>query len=117
MDIPSSSNDGRWRRNAEKQAQERAVVRTFDIRGDEVTSVQHQCLIVERTRKTLRLISDEPLPVGERVDITFELRGYGGLTCSGIPRNLAVAYETSGYLIDVDLVQDHRAAVWHQQFH
>lgn len=117
MDTPSSDETGRWRRNAEKLARERALVRTFDIKGEEVTSTQHQCLIVERTRDALRLISDEPLPVGERVDITFDLGGEGKLTCSGIPRNLAVAYESSGYLIDVDLVQDRRLAAWRRQFH
>jgi len=119
MDTPSSSNDGRWRRNAEKLTREQALVRTFDIQGEEVTSTLYHCLIVERSRDTLRLISDDPLPVGERVDITVELSGeHGrGLTCSGIPRTLAVAYESSGYLIDVDLIADRRLAPWRRQFH
>lgn len=118
MDMPSFDNDGRWRRNASKLTHDRVLVRTFDIQGEEVKSIQYHCLIIERRRDVLRLISDDPLPIGERVDITFELdRTSGTQTCSGIPRNLAVAYESSGYLIDVDIVQDRKSAAWRRQFH
>jgi|GEM_PF-3855122 len=115
--MDTRSSDGRWRRNAQELVQERALVRTFDIQGEDVNSVQHHCLIVERRPNRLRLISDTPLPVGERVDIIFDFGSEGRLMCSGIPRNLAVAYESSGYLIDIDLIQDRKAALWRRQFH
>ena|SRR5690242_5095579 len=118
MQIPPSGQGDRRRAYADRRAQEKALVRVFDINGETVTSIQHHCLIVRRTRDYLRLISDEPLPVGERVDITFDLAGAdGGKTFSGIPRNLAVAYESSGFLVDVDLIHDRHAASWKRQFH
>ena len=118
MYWPPSKSDDKRRRHAEKRLQERALVRVFHISGETVTTFQHNCLIVDRSRDKLRLISEEPLPVGERVDITFNLHGdEGGRTFSGIPRNLALAYEGSGYLVDVELIRDRHAVAWNGQFH
>lgn len=118
MDGMSSKKNERSRRHAAKHRHEWAVVQVYAISGDTVTSVNHHCLIAERSRAGLRLICEEALPVGERIDITVDL-GFsdGSRTFTGIPRNLAVAYESSGYLVDVELVSDHRTAAWRHQFH
>lgn len=116
--MDTSSDDGRRRRHDDRHNQEKALVRVFDLSGGDITVVQYHCLIAERSRNTLKLISDEPLPVGERVDITVDLGGStGSKTFSGIPRSLAVAYESSGFLVDVELIGDRHVAAWQRQFH
>ena len=119
MDMPSSSRKSSRRHSqTEKSVEERALVRVFEIDGENVSTRLHHCLIVGRTREALRLISQDALPVGERVDITFDLDSdSGSKTFSGIPRNLAVAYESSGFLVDVDLICDWQALRWKRQFH
>lgn len=118
MDEGSSKKDAQSRRHTAKHRHEWAVVQVYAISGETVTAANYHCLIAERSRAGLRLICDEALPVGERIDITVDL-GFsdGSRTFTGIPRNLAVAYESSGYLVDVELVPDHRVAAWRRQFH
>lgn len=116
-DAPSIKDENDSRHSAQHR-QEWALVQVFAITGDRVTSVTYPCLIADRSPAGLRLICDEVLPVGEKIDITIDLGGSDGAkTFSGIPRNLAVAYESSGYLVDVELVRDHRSAAWRHQFH
>lgn len=116
--ITSKKKDEQSRRHSGKHRHEWAVVQVYTITGETVTTVNYQCLIAERSRGGLRLICDEALPVGERIDITVDLgHSDGSRTFTGIPRNLAVAYESNGYLVDVELVCDHRAAAWRHQFH
>lgn len=118
MDRTTSKKEERKRRHPGKNRHEWALVQVFAISGDTVSALNYHCLIAERSRAGLRLISDEALPVGERIDITVDLGNSGGArTFTGIPRNLAVAYESSGYLVDVELVCDHRATAWIRQFH
>lgn len=118
MDRATSKKDVQSRRHSGKHRHEWALVQVYAISGETVSIVDYHCLIAERSRAGLRLICDEALPVGERVDITVDLgNSSGARTFSGIPRNLAVAYESSGYLVDVELIRDHRSAAWKHQFH
>ena len=112
MDAPTRKHD------IETRVQEKALVRRFSIAGEVVATSQRECLIVDRSRDTLSLVSHEPLAVGERVDIVFDLDGpEGGKTISGIPRNLAAADGSSGYLVQIEIINDSKAAAWLRQFH
>lgn len=118
MYYPTSKSDDKRRRHAEKRDQQRVLIRVFDIKGDTVSTFQHQCLMVDCTRGALRVICNEPLPVGERVDIIFTPHSrIETCTVSGIPTNLAVAYEGSGFLVDIELIQDRHVVAWSRQFH
>jgi len=114
----SPTRDGKRQTHIEKRVQERAIVRRFDLSGESVVTCQHQCVIVGRSTNGLRLVSEEPLPIGERLDITFQLNGRDGpRTFSGIARGLTPLGWEPRYFVDIELILDRRAAVWRHQFH
>jgi len=117
MQTPPPGHDQRGHRYDERRGQRKAAVTVFDIDGETVSSVTHACLVVSRTRDYLRLVSEEPLPVGERVDITFDPSdAESSSTCAGVPRHLTTVQGSSGFLVDVELVSGH-APPWKRRLH
>lgn len=117
MQTPPSGRNARSRRYEERRDRERAVVTVFGIESETIISMDHTCFVVSRTRDCLRLVSEEPLPVGERVDITFgQDDRLDGETHAGIPRNLTTVRGSSGFLVDIELVPDH-ALSWKRRSH
>ena len=100
------------------QMEERAIIRTWDVRGEEAMVPKHYAMAMDFTQQGLQIYSSNPLPTGEVLDIDISLQGQAKpYTLKGVAREVTRSDDSSGYLISVDLVADKHHEGWRRQFH
>jgi hypothetical protein len=100
------------------QMEERAVIRTWDYRGEEAVVSKHYATALDFTQQGLQIYASSPLPTGEVLDIDISLRGQAKpYTLKGVARAVSRSDDAMGYLISVDLVTDKHHEGWRRQFH
>ena len=98
--------------------EERAVIRTWDYRGEEAMVSKHYATALDFTQQGLQIYANSPLPTGEVLDIDISLQGQAKpYPLKGVARTVSRSDDASGYLISVDLVSDRHQDQWRRQFH
>ena len=98
--------------------EERAVIRTWDYRGEGAMVSKHYATALDFTQQGLQIYASSPLPTGEVLDIDISLQGQAKpYTLKGVARAVSRSDDASGYLISVDLVVDKHHEGWRRQFH
>ena len=98
--------------------EERAIIRTWDFRGEEAMMSKHYAMAMDFTQQGLQIYSSNPLPAGEVMDIDIMLQGQARpYTLKGVARTVSRSDDAIGYVIDVDLVCDKHHESWRRQFH
>ena len=98
--------------------EERAVIRTWDYRGEEAMVSKHYAMAMDFTQQGLQIYSSNPLPTGEVLHIDISLQGQSKpYTLKGVARAVSRSDDATGYLITVDLVADKHQDNWRRQFH
>ena len=98
--------------------EERAIIRTLIVHGDEATVSKHYATALDLSSQGLQIYSITLFPVGEVLEIDIDLQGHGRAhTLKGVARSVTRSDDAAGYVIDVDLVADNNAATWRKQFH
>jgi hypothetical protein len=106
------------RKTPSLQMEERAVIRTWDLRGEEAMVSKHYAMAMDFTQQGLQIYSSNPLPTGEVIDIDISLQGQSRpYTLKGVARTVSRSDDAAGYVISVDIVSDKNAASWRRQFH
>jgi hypothetical protein len=86
--------------------EERAVIRTWDHRGEDAMVSKHYATALDFTQQGLQIYASSPLP-GQAKPYTLK----------GVARTVSRSDDASGYLISVDLVTDKHHEGWRRQFH
>jgi len=98
--------------------EERAIIRTWDHRGEEARVSKHYALAMDFTQQGLQIYSSNPLPTGEVIDIDISVQGQArAYTLKGVARTVSRSDDATGYVISVDLVADKYQEDWRRQFH
>lgn len=98
--------------------EERAVIRTLNIDGEDVTVSKFYCTAVDISPNGLQIHSKKPFPMGEQLEIAINLGGNSQAhTLSGVTRWIAPSKDEPGYLLGVELINDRHAESWRHQFH
>jgi len=98
--------------------EERAVIRTWDYRGEEAMVSKHYATALDFTQQGLLIFASSPLPMGEVLNIDIRLQGQTkAYTLKGVARTVSRSDDATGYLISVDLVTDKHHEGWRRQFH
>ena len=98
--------------------EERAIIRTWDYRGEEARVSKHYAMAMDFTQQGLQIYSSNPLPTGEVLDIDISLQGQAKpYTLKGVARAVCRSDDATGYLISVDLISDKHHEGWRRQFH
>jgi len=98
--------------------EERAIIRTWNYRGEEAMVSKHYAMAMDFTQQGLQIYASSPLPMGEVLDIDISLQGQAKpYTLKGVAREVTRSDDSSGYLISVDLVADKHHEGWRRQFH
>jgi hypothetical protein len=106
------------RKTPSLQMEERAIIRTWDFRGEEAMVSKHYAMAMDFTQQGLQIYSSSPLPTGEVIDIDITLQGQARpYSLKGVARTVSRSDDSTGYVISVDLVSDKNAASWRRQFH
>src|SRR5579885_925948 len=106
------------RKTPSLQMEERAIIRTWDMRGEEATMSKHYAMAMDFTQQGLQIYSSNPLPTGEVIDIDISLQGQSRpYTLKGVARTVCRSDDAMGYIINVDLVTDKHHENWRRQFH
>ena len=106
------------RKTPSLQMEERAIIRTWDVRGEEAMVSKHYAMAMDFTQQGLQIYSSNPLPTGEVLDIDISLQGQTRpYTLKGVARTVSRSDDAMGYVIDVDLVPDRHHENWRRQFH
>ena len=100
------------------QMEERAIIRTWDYRGEEAMVSKHYATALDFTQQGLQIYASSPLPTGEVLDIDISLQGQARpYTLKGVARSVSRSDDATGYLICVELVSDRHLDQWRRQFH
>ena len=100
------------------QMEERAIIRTWDYRGEEAMVSKHYATALDFTQQGLQIYANSPLPTGEVLDIVISLQGQTRpYTLKGVARSVSRSDDATGYLISVELVSDRHQDEWRRQFH
>lgn len=106
------------RKTPSLQMEERAVIRTWDYRGEEAMVSKHYATALDFTQQGLQIYASSPLPTGEVLDIDISLQGQAKpYTLKGVARTVSRSDDATGYVISVDLVSDKHHEGWRRQFH
>ena len=106
------------RKTSSLQMEERAIIRTWDFRGEEAMVSKHYAMAMDFTQQGLQIYSSNPLPTGEVIDIDISLQGQArAYTLKGVARSVSRSDDAAGYVISVDLVTDKHHENWRRQFH
>jgi hypothetical protein len=98
--------------------EERAIIRTWDRHGDGAQVSKHYATALDLTSQGLQIYSSTLVPIGEVLDIDISLQGQERThTLKGVARSVAQRDDNRGYVISVELVDDHHADKWRRQFH
>jgi hypothetical protein len=100
------------------QMEERAIIRTWDLRGGEAMMSKHYAMALDFTQQGLQIYSSNPLPMGEVLEIDISLQGQARpYTLKGVARTVSRSDDAMGYVINVELVSDKHHEGWRRQFH
>lgn len=96
---------------------ERALVTETGDADPDVYLVQHDCEIVDLSPLQLKLVTSDPIPVGQRLEIIVRLAGaYDACHVSGTVRAVASCCAGKKFLLAVDVASDALAEHWRNQF-
>lgn len=106
------------RKTPSLQMEERAIIRTWDLRGEEAMMSKHYAMAMDFTQQGLQIYSSNPLPTGEVMEIDISMQGQARpYTLKGVARTVSRSDDSAGYVISVDLVIDKHHEGWRRQFH
>jgi hypothetical protein len=106
------------RKTPSLQMEERAIIRTWDLRGEDAMVSKHYATALDFTQQGLQIYANSPLPTGEVLEIDISLQGQAKpYTLKGVARTVSRSDDGTGYLISVDLVTDRHQDNWRRQFH
>jgi hypothetical protein len=98
--------------------EERAIIRTWDHRGEEAMASKFYATAMDFTQQGLQIYARSPLPIGEVLDIAISLQGQTrSYSLKGVARSISPSDDGKGYVIEVTLVEDKHAGHWRRQFH
>jgi len=98
--------------------EERAVIRTWNPRGEEATASKFYATALGFTQQGLQIYASSPLPTGEVLDITISHQGQSrAYSLKGVAHSISPSDDGKGYMIDVVLVADKHTDQWRRQFH
>lgn len=97
---------------------EHVLVRVPHLFSGEITTTEHNCIARDLSPGGLRLISKDPIPVGERLEVVVKLEGHGNVhNLAGITRWMSPCTGEQGYTYGIELVDEKPLRYWRQQFH
>jgi hypothetical protein len=106
------------RKTPSLQMEERAIIRTWNLRGEDAMVSKHYATALDFTQRGLQIYANSPLPMGEVLEIDISLQGQAKpYTLKGVARTVSRSDDGTGYLISVDLVTDRHQDNWRRQFH
>lgn len=113
-----SKQDVEKRKFPRLRREERAVIRTLAIDGEDVTVSKFYCTAVDISPNGLQIHTKKPFGMGEQVEIAINLQGRGPEhLLSGVTRWIAPSKDEPGYLLGVELIDNRHAESWRHQFH
>lgn len=109
----------RTRRNLpDLHTEERAIISTADVHGEGPMAQKCYGIALSLTAGALHVLSDEPLPMGELLEISISLRGQDiSHNLKGVARSVSVCDHQPGYIVGIEIVADNHATRWRRQFH
>ena len=98
--------------------EERAIISIMDVHTEAPASKCYG-IALGLTSEGLHILADEPIPMGEMLDISISLQGQGPAhNLKGVARSVSACDHQPGYIVGIDIVPDNQAArLWQRQFH
>ena len=98
--------------------EERAIIRTWDIFGDETTALKYYGKVVDLSPTGLQLLTQQMPAVGEQLAIDISMEGRSeACSFSGVTRWVAPSADEVGYLVGIEVINDNHGAQWRHKFH
>jgi hypothetical protein len=109
----------RTRRNLPTlHTEERAIISTADVHGEDSAAQKCYGIALSLTAGALHILADEPVPMGELLEICISLQGQDiPHNLKGVARTISACDHQPGYVVGIDIVPDNHAAHWQRQFH
>ena len=109
----------RTRRNLPSlHTEERAIISTADVHGEGSMASKCYGIALSLSSGALHILADEPVPMGELLDISISLQGQDiSHSLKGFARSISACDHQPGYIVDIEIVADNHASRWRRQFH
>ena len=98
--------------------EERAIISTMDAHNEAV-ALKCYGIALGLSSEGLHVLTDEPLPTGELLEISISLQGQDLChNLKGVARSVSTCDHQPGYIVGIEIVPDNQAAkLWRRQFH
>jgi len=97
---------------------ERAIISTLDVFGDDVTLLKHYGTVVDLSPTGLQILTRGRFTVGEQLEIAIHMEGRTeACSFSGVARWVAASSDDIGYLVGVEVMNNAHGAQWRHKFH
>lgn len=109
----------RIRRNLpDLRMEERAIISTTDVHGEGSMASKYYGIALSLSSGALHVLADDPLPMGELLDISISLQGQDiRHNLKGFARSVAACDHQPGYIMGIEIMPDNHADRWRRQFH
>lgn len=97
---------------------ERAIISTLNVFGDDVTLQKHYGTVVDLSPTGLQILTQGQFAVGEQLEIAINMQGRSeACSFSGVARWVAASADDIGYLVGVEVLNDSHGTQWRHKFH
>lgn len=109
----------RTRRNLHSlHTEELAIIAPVDMYGEIAVAAKCYAMAFGVTSKSMYILTEERVPLGELLDISISLQGQNGAhSLKGVARTIVACDNQPGFMVNVELVREDQAGRWRQQFH
>jgi len=98
--------------------EELAIIAPVDMYGEIAVAAKCYAMAFDVTSKSMHIVTEEQVPLGELLDISISLQGQNGAhNLKGVARTIAACDHQPGFVVGVELVPEDQAGRWRQQFH
>jgi Tfp pilus assembly protein PilZ len=97
---------------------ERAIISTINICGDDDIALKHYGTIVDLSPSGVQILTQSQFAVGEQLEIAIKMEGQSeACSFSGVTRWVAPSADHAGCLMGIEVVNDNHGARWRHKFH